>query len=87
MDTSTLKWPAFARTQPSFTTRRCFAVTTSRSPVAVTMKSAALAAWSIGRTSNPSSFASIAFTGSTSVTMTCAPMPRARIAIPRPHQP
>ena len=31
--------------------------------------------------------ASIAFIGSTSVTITFAPIPFARIATPRPHQP
>ena len=38
-------------------------------------------------TRKPSITASIALVGSISVTMTLAPMPRAREASPRPHQP
>ena len=38
-------------------------------------------------TMKPSITASIAFIGSTSVMTTFAPMPLARIATPRPHQP
>src|SRR6266571_2058562 len=44
-------------------------------------------AFRMGRTSNPSMEASMALTGSTSVTTTRAPIPRARIAIPRPVHP
>jgi len=47
---STLKWPEFASTQPSFATARWRAPTTFLSPVAVTMKSEILAASSSGRT-------------------------------------
>ncbi len=46
-----------------------------------------LAASAIGMTSNPSITASMALMGSTSVTMTWAPRPFARIAQPLPHQP
>src|SRR6059058_5809011 len=81
------KWPAFPRTPWSFSPGKCAAVTMSLHPVAEMMKSAIRQAFCIGRTSNPSIVASIALTGSTSVTMTRAPIPRARIAIPRPVQP
>ncbi len=60
---------------------------TDLSPVAVTKMSPTSAASSIGITSKPSITASSARIGSTSVTITCAPMPFARIATPRPHQP
>ena len=45
------------------------------------------AALAIVMTSRPSIDASSAFIGSTSVTITCAPIPRAREATPRPTQP
>ncbi len=48
---------------------------------------ATLAALSIGMTSRPSIAASRARIGSTSVTITCEPIPLARIATPLPHQP
>ena len=57
------------------------------SPVSVQKKSPILTASAIGITRNPSSEASMALVASTSVTTTSAPMPRARIASPRPHQP
>ncbi len=57
------------------------------SPVTVTKMSPSGAASSIGMTRKPSITASMALSGSTSVTMTCAPIPRARCASPRPHQP
>src|SRR2546425_11382756 len=60
------KWPAFARTTPSFIAGKCAAVTMSLQPVAETMKSASRTALRMGRTSNPSMEASIAFTESTS---------------------
>ena len=60
---------------------------TSRQPVAVTKTSPSSAALSMGITRKPSMTASIARTGSTSVTITFAPNPRALRAIPRPHQP
>src|SRR5213593_4288847 len=72
---------------PSFIAGKCAAVTISLQPVAETMKSASRTALRMGRTSNPSMEASIAFTESTSVTTTRAPIPRARIAIPRPVHP
>ena len=59
----------------------------SLQPVAEMMMSATLAASSMGMTSKPSIFASIALIGSTSVTMTFAPSPLARMAMPLPHQP
>ena len=46
-----------------------------------------LGAFAIGITWKPSITASRAFIASTSVTITCAPRPLARIATPRPHQP
>ncbi len=56
-------------------------------PVTVTKQSPIGAAAAIGMTRKPSMTASIARTGLTSVTMTCAPMPAARIAMPRPQMP
>ena len=65
----------------------CSAVITPLSPVAVQKMSPIAAAFAIGSTSNPSIAASSARIGSTSVTITCAPIPRARDATPRPTQP
>src|SRR5207249_4360047 len=73
--------------EASFGAGKCAAVTMSLQPVAVTMKSASRTALRMGTTSNPSIEASIAFTESTSVTTTRAPIPRARIAMPRPVHP
>ena len=84
---STLKWPVFARIAPSFMRPKCSLRMTCLPPVAVTKMSPTSAARSIDSTSSPSMTASSARIGSTSVTMTCAPMPRARDATPRPHQP
>ena len=56
-------------------------------PVTVTNRSPSFAASRIGMTSKPSMYASMALTGSTSVTITFAPKPFARIATPLPHQP
>ena len=53
----------------------------------VQKKSPSRAASSIGMTAKPSITASMARIGSTSVTMTEAPSPFARIATPFPHQP
>ena len=55
------------------------------SPVAVTKISPTFAASIICITRNPSIAASSARIGSTSVTITSAPRPRAREAMPRPH--
>ena len=60
---------------------------TLMSPVTVMKMSPSGAASAMGMTRKPSITASRARTGFTSVTMTCAPMPRARMATPRPHQP
>ena len=87
MSISTSKWPALASTQPPLATARWAAPTTALSPVAVTMKSDTGAASSSGMTRKPSMVASSARSGATSVTITFAPMPRARMAMPRPHQP
>ena len=57
------------------------------SPVTLIKMSPMAAASSIGMTRKPSITASSARSGSTSITITCPPMPRARIATPRPHQP
>ena len=51
------------------------------------LESPTLAASFIGITSKPSITASIALIGSISVTITRAPRPFARIAVPLPHQP
>ena len=84
---STLKWPVLARIAPSFICSMWLFATTDLSPVAVMKMSPTLAASSIVITMKPSMTASIAFIGSTSVTITFEPMPLARIATPRPHQP
>jgi uncharacterized membrane protein YraQ (UPF0718 family) len=55
--------------------------------VGVVSATLGVAASTIGITSNPSITASIARMGSTSVTITDAPKPFARIATPLPHQP
>ena len=72
---------------PSFIVAKCFSVMTPSQPVAVMNRSPCGAASSIVITRKPSITASIAFTGSTSVTMTRAPSPLARMAMPLPHQP
>ena len=75
MSISTLKWPVLARIAPSFIRSMCSPRMTPLSPVAVTKMSPTSAAFAIGSTSKPSITASSAFIGSTSVTITCAPMP------------
>ncbi len=84
---STLKWPVFARIAPSFMRSMCSRAITCLSPVAVQKMSPISAAFAIESTSKPSITASSARIGSTSVTITWAPMPRAREATPRPTQP
>jgi hypothetical protein len=66
---------------------KCSSRSTLALPVAVMNSSPSFAASCIGSTRKPSMQASSAATGSTSHTVTCAPMPRARIAIPFPTQP
>ena len=56
-------------------------------PVTVTKTSPYLAASSMGITLKPFMVASRALKGSTSVTMTLAPRPAARMATPLPHHP
>ncbi|OGP79138.1 MAG: hypothetical protein A2Z26_07290 [Deltaproteobacteria bacterium RBG_16_66_15] len=87
MSISTLKWPELHTIAPSFIRSKCSPRTTFRLPVTVQKKSPIFAALAIGITSNPSIRASRAGRGSISVTMTRAPIPRARIASPRPHHP
>ena len=87
MSISTLKWPELQTIAPSFIARKCSSRSTPLLPVTVTKMSPTGAASAIVMTRKPSSAASIAFVGSSSVTMTWAPRPRARIATPRPHQP
>ena len=87
MSISTSKWPVLARIEPSFIRAMCSAVITPLSPVAVQKMSPISAAFAIGSTSKPSIAASSARIGSTSVTITCAPIPLARDATPRPTQP
>ncbi len=72
---------------PSRITARWSALITSTEPVTVTNTSPNGAAWPIGSTRNPRSDASSARTGSISVTITCAPKPRAYSATPRPLAP
>ena len=83
--TSTLKWPALDSSAPSFITAKSRSVMTSEQPVTVT-KIASREASFIFITSKPSITASMALTGSTSVTMTFAPSPL-RAPRPLPHQP
>ena len=71
----------------SFMTSKCRRTITSLQPVAVTKMSPRRAAWSMGMTRKFSMVASRALKGSTSVTITLAPMPLARMAMPLPHQP
>ena len=72
---------------PSFMAPKCSFRITFTSPVTVTKKSPIRAACAIGMTRYPSMTASSARRGSTSTMTTFAPMPWARIATPRPHQP
>ena len=84
---STLKWPVLATIAPSFIWSKCSPRITSLSPVAVQKMSPCGAAAAIVETRKPSIAACNARRGSTSVTITCAPSPRARSARPRPHPP
>ena len=77
----------FATTAPSFMAWKCSTRMTWMSPVRVQKRSPSGAASAMGITRKPSMAASSALTGSTSVTITLAPMPRTRLAKPRPHQP
>ena len=67
---------------PSFMAAKCSPRMTWTLPVKVTKQSPSGAASAIGMTSKPSIRASSAGSGSTSVTITWAPAPRARIAKP-----
>ena len=87
MFTSTLKWPLLATTASSFMSWKWFPSIACLPPVTVMNTSPSGAACSIVITRWPSITASSARTGLTSVTMTCDPIPRARMAMPRPHQP
>ena len=84
---STSKCPELATTAPSFIDSMCSRVITLLSPVTVTKISPIFAASIIRITLKPSMTASRALIASTSVTTTCAPMPRARDAKPLPHHP
>ncbi len=84
---STLKCPELEMMAPSFIRSKCSLVSTLLLPVTVQNTSPSLAASVIDITRKPSMTASSAFVGSTSVTITSAPAPRARLANPRPHQP
>ena len=87
MSISTLKWPVLEMMAPSFMASKCSPRSTWMSPVTVTKRSPILAASAMGMTRKPSMTASSARSGSTSITMTSAPRPFARMARPRPHQP
>ena len=87
MSISTLKWPELAMMAPSFMASKCSPRSTWMSPVTVMKMSPILAASATGMTRKPSMTASRARSGSTSSTMTLAPVPVARMARPRPHQP
>ena len=65
----------------------CAMSMTWMSPVALQKMCPISAASAMGMTRKPSITASSARRGSISVTMTLAPMPRARMAMPLPHQP
>ncbi len=84
---STLKWPVLERMAQSFITSKCSRRITFLSPVAVQKMSPRRAASAIVVTVKPSITACNARSGSTSTTITWAPMPRARSARPRPLQP
>ena len=88
MSISTLKWPGVGEDRavlhPLEVLARDHVLVAGRRAEDVADLGARLA---IGMTSKPSIAASSARIGSTSVTITCAPMPRARIATPRPTQP
>ena len=81
------KWPELAMIAPSRIAAKCSRSITLMSPVAVMKMSPSGAACAIVITRKPSIAASRAGTGAISVTITCAPIPRARWARPRPHQP
>ena len=87
MSISTLKWPGVGEDRAVLHALDVLA----RDDVLVAGRGdedvADLGGLAIGITWKPSITASSAFIGSTSVTITCAPMPFARIATPRPHQP
>jgi trk system potassium uptake protein TrkA len=68
-------------------TAKCSFLITLTFPVTVIKKSPKGAASSMVITENPSIIASMALMGSTSVTITRAPKPFARMATPLPHQP
>ena len=87
MSISTLKWPEFATIAPSFMAAKCSRRSTDLLPVTVMNRSPRGAASAMATTWLPSIAASSARTGSISVTSTVAPMPFARAARPRPHQP
>src|SRR6202790_5507480 len=87
MSISTLKCPEFEMIAPSFIKSKCSLVSTLLLPVTVQNTTPSLAASAIDITRKPSITASSAFVGSTSVMITSAPLPRARLASPRPHQP
>ena len=87
MSISTSKCPALQSIAPSFISMKSSSSITPAQPVTVTKKSPYFAASFIGITSNPSITASIALTGSISVTITRAPRAFALIDTPLPHQP
>ncbi len=66
---------------------KCDPLMTPMSPLTVQNMSPIFEASFMGITENPSMTASRALRASTSVTMTFAPIPLARMATPRPHQP
>jgi len=76
-----------ARIAWSFMAAKCVSVSTPRLPVTVTKMSPSAAACAIGSTRKPDIAASSARLGSTSVTTTEAPRPRARSAMPLPQLP
>ena len=84
---STLKCPEFAIIAPCFIMLKWLFLITFILPVTVQKISPILAALLIGITLKPSITASRAAVGSTSVIITFAPIPFARIARPFPHHP
>ena len=87
MSISTLKCPLLAIMAPLRIASSWLRPIACNPPVAVMNTSPSLAASTAGITANPSMTASRARTGLVSVTITSEPMPRARAAMPRPHQP
>ena len=87
MSISTLKWPELQTIAPSFMTSKCSPPITCMLPVTVMKMSPSRRPRAAASPRSRPSRASSARSGSTSETITWAPVPLARIATPVPHQP